>query len=205
MRKKGLAGILSLLICIAIVGVGFASWVISGNATKDVTGTVVVDTITDNRVEISVTPIDQTITLAGKESDVQNIGNAWLTTDKVQDLVLECEYSVSFKDGREGYTGISVSAEKTLASEISALVTNNYITVGDPVVTQPDAQGKGTITVTFAWGSKFGNKNPYTYYNNDKDCTDTNVNEAKTALGALLAAQNTKITIKVTATYNPAA
>ena len=204
MRKKGLAGILSLLICIAIVGVGFASWVISGNATDEATGTVVVEQVVDNRISLTVTPTDQNIRLAGKETAEQNISGAWLNIDGAQDLTLELEYTVAFKDGRDGYNGISVTATKTLDPAIQTLVENGYITVSDPVTTTtPNAEGKGTITVTFSWGEKFENKNPYTYYNGLAN-TDENANSAKTALTDLYAAQSKQITIKVTASYSAA-
>ena len=48
-KKSGLIGAVIALSCASLVSVGFASWVISQSDTANVSGTISVDTITDNR------------------------------------------------------------------------------------------------------------------------------------------------------------
>ena len=54
MKRKTLTLVLCLLTVMSLVGVGFASWVINANASEDVSGNIVVDTVSDERYNISV-------------------------------------------------------------------------------------------------------------------------------------------------------
>ena len=54
MKKKTLAGLISSLICISLIGVGFASWVITGDDTNEqATGTITTETVSDSSVKIT--------------------------------------------------------------------------------------------------------------------------------------------------------
>lgn len=219
MRKKGLAGILSLLICIAIVGVGFASWVISGNATTPVEGSVVVDTITDNRVSLTISESsDKTVKFAGKSASSLSYEKVWLNTDstEVEDLVITLNYSVAFKnvDNETSKSSITVNAEYDY-SAIQGAIDAKYIAVKSEVKTNPDENGTGTITITFAWGEFFDkdgkedtdltdNLNPFDFYNKQK-YSDELGTTAYNTLKALSNYNAKKIKITITASYTPAA
>ena len=54
MKRKTLTLVLCLLTVMSLVGVGFASWVISADTSVEETGKIVVDTVTDNRLTLEV-------------------------------------------------------------------------------------------------------------------------------------------------------
>ena len=51
MKRKTLTLTLSILACLALIGVGFASWIISADTSTTAQGSFIVDTVTDNRLE----------------------------------------------------------------------------------------------------------------------------------------------------------
>ena len=53
MKRKTLTLTLSILACLALIGVGFASWIISADAIKEAEGNIIVDTVTDKSYVIS--------------------------------------------------------------------------------------------------------------------------------------------------------
>ena len=53
MKRKTLTLTLSILACLALIGVGFASWVISAGKTETVTGNIVVDDVSDKRISLT--------------------------------------------------------------------------------------------------------------------------------------------------------
>ena len=53
MKRKTLTLTLSILACLALIGVGFASWIISADATKNEKGNIIVDTVKDKSYVIS--------------------------------------------------------------------------------------------------------------------------------------------------------
>lgn len=59
-----------------------------------------------------------------------------------------------------------------------------------------DSSGKCYVTFTFAWGTKFGSKNPMDHYNS-KTYTAALGSEAETALNAIKAIETEKIAYKV--------
>ena len=52
MKRKTLTLTLSILACLALIGVGFASWIISADTSTNATGSFIVDTVTDNRLVV---------------------------------------------------------------------------------------------------------------------------------------------------------
>ena len=103
MKRKSLTMILCLLTCLSLVGVGFASWVISSSDEQVVNGNIVVDTVTDNRIELSVvasTETGQNIKFLGP-SDPETTAD-WLTSTNTEKAVLEVVYNctISKKTGQ---------------------------------------------------------------------------------------------------------
>ena len=83
MKRKTLTLILCLLTVMSLVGVGFASWVISAGDSETVGGNIVVDTVVDQRYTLVVTkPGDENIILAApSEANTATATNKWLTSD----------------------------------------------------------------------------------------------------------------------------
>lgn len=55
-KTKIVALVMSMLICISMIGVGFAAWVIVSQASGTSTGNIKAEAITDNSVTLTVTP-----------------------------------------------------------------------------------------------------------------------------------------------------
>lgn len=54
MKRKTLTLTLSILACLALIGVGFASWIISADTSTNAKGSFIVDTVTDNRLVVEM-------------------------------------------------------------------------------------------------------------------------------------------------------
>lgn len=209
MKRKGLAGILSLLISVAVVGVGFASWVITAGETETVEGNVTVESITDNRVTLQILESDKSVLFSGKSTNPGTYSNPWLTTTSTEDLTITINYQVGFKDTtKSNYGDITVSAEGVY-TEIQSAITKNYIAVDSLTVNNPASDGTGSIVLKFKWGTAFGGQNPFDYYNSkgvNEIIPDTSIkysDDAYTKLNELSEFNSAKFTINVTASYTP--
>lgn len=177
MKRKGLAGILSLLISVAVVGVGFASWVITGNAEETKNGNITVENIKDGRVYLEDVKMTNSTINFGTPSSSE-IVKPWLTNSSIGTENLESTISGKIKTKEKtAVTAFDVSVEAKKGEKLVDITTGNLVKA--PVVagtTKKDlswgeADSNGyyyatfTVTVTFAWGTKFGELNPYLYYN----------------------------------------
>ena len=52
MKRKTITLVVYMLVCISLVSVGFAAWVITGGESKDATGNVTASTVTDKSIDI---------------------------------------------------------------------------------------------------------------------------------------------------------
>lgn len=52
MKRKTLTLTLCLLSCLALIGVGFAAWIITSDTEQEIEGNISVDTVTDNRLSV---------------------------------------------------------------------------------------------------------------------------------------------------------
>ena len=188
MKRKTLTLVLCLLTVMSLVGVGFASWVISADTTKNVSGNIVVDTVADQRLVITVNTESQNIVFAGKEKDYAFPSKAWLTLggdDKTETLSVTYACSVTYKDStipfevskieEKNIVGITVGAEFAATGTTEAYET--AITAGcfeepnqEAVITGLTLSNDKTtltfnVTITYSWGDAFGNLNPFKYYN----------------------------------------
>ena len=97
MKRRTLTLTLSILACIALIGVGFASWVITKEDSQEVSGNITVDTVQDKAHLITI--IDD----ATKDLNVyfgapkNPIENAWLKNDTMdkEDLVASFKIEVT--------------------------------------------------------------------------------------------------------------
>ncbi len=199
MKRKTLTLTLSILACLALIGVGFASWIISANTSTTAQGSFIVDTVNDKSYKVEGAWLNSQSKITFGAPATMNAVNPWLTNDsegKTENLKVTYQLTVTYGDETPA-TGI--------ANKITALVTApenaNYTAAVNgkliiaptnaTVVEAPEGNGKYNITVTYQWGEHFGNVNPYTYYN-AKTATDklsgtetTYMQDAKTSLETL--------------------
>ena len=199
MKRKTLTLTLSILACLALIGVGFASWIISANTSTTAQGSFIVDTVADKTYVVSGEWLENKSSIIFGAPVTMNAKNPWLTNNsegKTENLTVTYQLTVTYGDGKKA-TGI--------ANKITALVTApenaNYTAAVNgkliiaptnaTVVEAPEGTGKYNITVTYQWGEHFGNVNPYKYYN-AKTATDklsgtetTYMQDAKTSLETL--------------------
>lgn len=199
MKRKTLTLTLSILACLALIGVGFASWIISANTSTTAQGSFIVDTVNDKSYKVEGAWLNSQSKITFGAPATMNAVDPWLTNDskgKTENLKVTYQLTVTYGDETPA-TGI--------ANKITALVTApenaNYTAAVNgkliiaptnaTVVEVPEGNGKYNITVTYQWGEHFGNVNPYTYYN-AKTATDklsgtetTYMQDAKTSLETL--------------------
>ena len=215
MKRKTLTLTLSILACLALIGVGFASWIISANTSTKAEGSFIVDTVSDKSYTVTGDWKDKKseIIFSAPTGDTTN---GWLTNDSAKKENLTVTYQITVKYGvRTNATGI--------ANKITALVTapenaNYTAAVNGKLIIAPtnatvEETGVGTgvynITVTYQWGEHFANaeginQNPYVYYN-AKQPSDvliegtTYLEDAKSSLKTLAAIESG---VKFTLTIN---
>ena len=211
MKRKTLTLTLSILACLALIGVGFASWIISANTSTTEQGSFIVDTVSDKSYTVTGDWKDKKseIIFSAPTGDTTN---GWLTNDsaKKENLTVTYQLTVTYGDG---------SKAAGIANKITAVVTapenaNYTAAVNGKLIIAPtnatvEETGEGTgvynITVTYQWGEHFGKVNPYTYYNGKTatdtltDSTTTYMQDAKTSLNTLSKIEETvKFTLNIT-------
>lgn len=214
MKRKTLTLTLSILACLALIGVGFASWIISADTSATAQGSFIVDTVNDKSYKVEGVWLgNQSKITFGAPTTMNNTEKTWLTndsTDKKENLTVTYQLTVTYGDTTPA-TGI--------ANKITAVVTapenENYTAaVNGKLIIAPtnatvEETGEGTgvynITVTYQWGEHFGKVNPYTYYNEKTatdtltDSTTTYMQDAKTSLDTLSKIEETvKFTLNIT-------
>ncbi|MCM1513961.1 MAG: hypothetical protein NC090_03130 [Anaeroplasma bactoclasticum] len=204
MKRKTLTLTLVLLSCLALIGVGFASWIISANTTKEVEGNISVDTVTDNRLTVETAwKDDKNSVVFGWKSGTY--ANNWLkNTDVNYAENLEVTLVVTLKDV-EGH------AKDAATNGVTATISGDTLydtakganLVGElPTASVTKVEGETGVyhvTFTFTWGSAFNGKNPLEYYNS-QSYTDELAAQAQNNLNALNALKDSKFTVTLTVT-----
>ncbi len=236
MKRKMITMAVSLLLCLGVVGSGFAAWVISRTTTDTAEGNFTVETVQDAVLNFTATTTEGAIHF-GKPSATAISSYQWANTAAsvkwfndddatVEDLTATITLTLTDVDKwLDGYTytlalsmaGYSATDDTTAKANYTTLTTDNaYITAptyavddgnADKNVFTYDADTQVitvskptdtttttytlTITVTFGWGTKFGSKNPYFYYN-DHNYTDK-VGETNTTYGEAASADATRL------------
>lgn len=226
MKRKTLTLTLSILACLALIGVGFASWIISADAIKEAEGNIIVDTVTDKSYVISAASWkdeNSKISFGAPKKAEMTEPNAWLTNNsagEAENLTVTYQLTVTYGDSTPA-TGLVDS--KKIAATFGAPNDPNYKkAISDELIIAPESTtiketsaGVYEITVTYKWGKHFANSataegvNPYTYYNgNGRKATDkigetstTYMQDAKTSLETLQAiGANVKFTLTINIT-----
>ena len=195
MKRRSLTLVVCLLATLSLASVGFAAWVISAGDTEQMTGSFLVEDVTDERYEIrnlSVGGVEwnhETSSWAGNAPQfVFGKNNAvttysWLKNDKSEKLTLVVKFKVYHKaDNTEVTTLDKITIANTFSATGLTKESHEYARV---VAANPTAVYDGeywTFEIQLAWGSYFAEgKNPFEYYNG-KEITDALAEEAKTKL-----------------------
>ncbi len=213
MKRKTLTLTLSILACLALIGVGFASWVITADTSSNAEGSFIVDTVTDKSYKVEGAWLNNNSQITFGAPATMEATDPWLTNnseDKTENLTVTYQLTVKYGNETPAY-GIAdkITAVVTApADENYTAAVNGKLIIAPTNATVVEA-GEGTgvynITVTYQWGEHFGNVNPYTYYNgknaNDKlsGTETTYVQDAKTSLLTLSAIEaSVKFTLNIT-------
>ncbi len=216
-KRKIIISAVSVGAVFALAGVGYAAWVIAGSNQSDNSQKANVEayTVTDKRIGLSVVTNDNAVVF-GKPKTT-DISTAWLTAESdVKDEDLTFSFTATVKNAKycSGVTAsIAVADEsKTVWNDA---VTNGYVVTPEVSVGTAAAQDDGSatysITGTFAWGTHFGGKNPYIYYNEKTmsgkvGTTDsTYADDAVAALSAIYKLNGASFVLTVTANYQETA
>lgn len=206
MKRKTLTLTLSILACLALIGVGFASWIISAEAKKEATGNIIVDTVADKTYVVSGEWLGNKSSIIFGAPATMNESNPWLTNDsegKTENLTVTYQLTVKYGDDKPA-TGIKDKITALVvapaSSNYTAAVNGELIIAPENATVKETAEGSGiyNITVTYKWGKHFADSaeategvNPYTYYNG-KEATGklngsetTYMQDAKTSLETL--------------------
>lgn len=209
MKRKTLTLTLSILACLALIGVGFASWIISANTSTNAKGNIIVDTVTDKSYVISAASWkDGNSKISFGAPKKMNVTGAWLTnnsTDKTENLTVTYQLTVTYADTTPA-TGL-VDSNKIVATfgapndpKYNKAISDGLIIAPESTIITETSAGVYEITVTYKWGKHFANSadategvNPYTYYNgNGRQANDiigetstTYMQDAKTSLKTL--------------------
>lgn len=209
MKRKTLTLTLSILACLALIGVGFASWIISANTSTNAEGNIIVDTVRDKSYVISAASWkDGNSKISFGAPKEMNVTGAWLTndsTDKTENLTVTYQLTVTYADTTPA-TGL-VDSNKIVATfgapndpKYNKAISDELIIAPESTIITETSAGVYEITVTYKWGKHFANSadategvNPYTYYNgNGRQANDiigetstTYMQDAKTSLKTL--------------------
>lgn len=213
MKRKTLTLTLSILACLALIGVGFASWIISANAADKAEGSFIVDTVTDKTYKVEGSWLNNQSKITFGAPATMNADNPWLTNDsegKTENLTVTYQLKVTYGDGSKA-AGIANKITAVVAAPENANYTaavNGKLIIAPTnatVVETGEGTGVYNITVTYQWGEHFGKVNPYTYYNAKTatdtltDSTTTYMQDAKTSLDTLSKIEETvKFTLNIT-------
>lgn len=122
MKKKFLLPILSVCMVVALVSVGFAAWLITGNDTTEGSGQFVTYDVQNNYFSVTAVEKDSTKITFGKDGSPTN---PWLTVSDVADQVLTKTFTITitpevpFADGRTVSTLLGTDVVKVKLSGLA--------------------------------------------------------------------------------------
>lgn len=202
MKRKTLTLTLSILACLALIGVGFASWIISAGKSATATGNIVVDDVSDKRISLTYEWVDgKSSIIYGWDENYVTKEKDWLkndTVDKKADLDLTLKVTV--KDGNNNlYDPESISA--IITADAAYTTAKGKGVVGElPTLTAvKESAGVYNIVIKFTWGEHFGGNNPLAFYNDGTKNAETHGEDAKEYLGYVEALKDCKFTVTIDA------
>ena len=126
MKKKAMIMAVASLGSMALIGTGFAGWVISANAEFTANGTITAYDVKDRRLQVTKgtwsRPVSEADTSgaiifgAAKEADKGGITNPWFTMEGMDEEVLENTYSFTVASGKDDTRTLSIKPTLTVYS-----------------------------------------------------------------------------------------
>lgn len=182
MKGKLVTMAVSFLLCIGMVGAGFASWIITAKTEVTGQGEVKVDTVVDKRIKVTSVDAGGVDVIFGAPKDA--IDDAWLLNDNLDNEDLTSSVTLNLDEANlvqlkaAGVNKLTFSATISVsADDLSAYntaKTKNYIVepttiasveidLSSATVTEDEETGTKTINVAktatltcdFGWGSYF--------------------------------------------------
>ncbi len=194
MKKKWMMPVLALLLCVSMVGVGYAAWIIiAPSEPVNADGQFQVYTVENNSVQMTATVAANdkitfgspaTPTFTGENPWLQLIGGA--NEDLSATLTVEItNWEQINQASRTETITLTISDFQILKDDVAQQLSNysNYVTfplaqtativIEDGVITSGSGNGinfdastgKLTYTLNFGWGQMFNSVNPYDYFN----------------------------------------
>lgn len=200
MKRKTLSLTLCLLTCLALIGVGFAAWVITYSDTDSKTGNINVETVETNEYDFVILTESAPSFDFTKPAHPDTFANPWLTSTSSTTEVLSVSFDVKVvnKSATESTKGIQLSfptylpeadkPEVTVSFKVADAYTSKWTAVTganllknfeiavDEKAPAADDDYVYTITISTDWGTALNGQNPYNYYN-AKDMTASNGKE----------------------------
>ncbi len=209
MKKKAMIMAVASLGSMALIGTGFAGWVISANAETSANGVITAYDVQDQRLKVTegawTTPVSESDKsgeiVYDSPASTEGVTSPWFTFGsdvKTEVLTNEYKFTVASRDASDKaaftVTPTLAIAEKLVDEKNAWNTAKTDGIVVDPVakVTSTVKNLNGTtgveveVSVTFAWGEHFkvGTevKNPYFFYNEKKvgDKIDSTEEQTKT-------------------------
>ena len=182
-KKSGLIGAIVALSCASLISVGFASWVITQDASEEVKGNIYVDTVQNNAHVMTVSPTSGAqINFTRPESPTATT-YSWLSETTSNYEQLSASFTVTVTNVADAATGKAHLSASLVSGKISGdvftqdetgqgylgAVAANYV-IALPVPTVADGSVTSnvyttTVSFTLGWGTYFGSQNPYYFYN----------------------------------------
>ena len=188
MKGKLVTMAVSFLLCVGMVGAGFASWVISNSITETAEGTIEVESVLDKRLKnVSINDdaagvhfgapaeVDakawfsnndagkedllSSVTITLNETNVAALQNAGVKT-------VTFTATISIPETNEAYNAAVEAGYIAGPTDTTATLTLNLDESAGEVKTS------GTVEFNFAWGTSFVGNNPYNYFNSLWDSAD---------------------------------
>lgn len=207
MKKKSLATLLSGFLTVALTGVGFASWIITGGDTKEIQGTVSAETVENRKTTITLLQDDAEYDASvcfghnpNKKGTTTPVTETWFKVgpDEMKEEDLSAKIVVEIENAT--YSTFSV----TIDSKFDTYKTQGYIDYTiEFTAPSTNTATKTFVDITFEWGSKFGGLNPYEYFNSIEKPEQSHIDTAM-AINTVFADLNSGINVKIVATYNEA-
>ncbi len=191
MKKKAMIMAVASLGSMALIGTGFAGWVISANATTSASGVVTAFDVADHRLVVEGGTWDKKNANGNGEiifgtNKATGLTNNWFSftgeDGKTEQLEIVYTFTVKSKDAGDNGTftvarqedenkfKLTTGAENWSSAETLGLVAAEpdvkFDTPASGAYTLAAAGTTVNMTVTFKWGTHFDKKNPLEFYNN---------------------------------------
>lgn len=198
MKRKTLSLTLCLLTCLALIGVGFAAWLITYNSSAEATGNITVETVSTRTYQVVVTNVENANNIRFTAPQTQNASYKWLTssasTGQYEQLTAEFTVFVNITDnGAKNKVQVNYPGKRSTDNTLPT-ITNTFaivdtesnawanavleevvadLTASDVVWTENHSGEEYTYTVqiTGKWGKHFNYLNPYNFYNSKESAS----------------------------------